>query len=197
MIERVDAWRRKQEDLPSRAEPSGGSLNWGFRQRKLALSRRAGIGKRKLTLPLGSQIPYMRYMRLSIPHMRNYLKCELFEGTMPRPELYPVKKVIGFNREQFGAIDRWRRSQSPIPTVSDAIRQLIQSLAATKSVRRSREETSEKAAELAAQVIEKKTDKSQPVEEQKARKRKLISGPSEFRDVRRDQPKQISQQRRT
>jgi hypothetical protein len=130
--------------------------------------------------------------------MRNYLKCELFEGTMPRPELYPVKKVIGFNREQLSAIDRWRRSQSPIPTVSDAIRQLVeQSLAATKSVRRSREETSEKAAELAAQVIEKKTDKSQPVEEQKARKRKLISGPSEFRDVRRDQPKQISQQRRT
>ena len=117
---------------------------------------------------------------------------------MPRPELYPVKKVIGFNREQLSAIDRWRRSQSPIPTVSDAIRQLVeQSLAATKSVRRSREETSEKAAELAAQVIEKKTDKSQPVEEQKARKRKLISGPSEFRDVRRDQPKQISQQRRT
>ena len=43
---------------------------------------------------------------------------------MPRPELYPVKKVIGFNREQLSAIDRWRRSQSPIPTVSDAIRQL-------------------------------------------------------------------------
>ena len=37
MIERVDALRRKQEDLPSRAEHSGGSLNWGFRQRKLAL----------------------------------------------------------------------------------------------------------------------------------------------------------------
>ena len=74
---------------------------------------------------------------------------------MPRPELYPVKKVIGFNREQLSAIDRWRRSQSPIPTVSDAIRQLVeQSLAATKSARRSREETSEKAAELAAQVIE-------------------------------------------
>ena len=118
--------------------------------------------------------------------------------TMPRPELYPVKKVIGFNREQLSAIDRWRRSQSPIPTVSDAIRQLVeQSLAATKSARRSREEMSGKAAELAAQVIEKKTDKSQPVEEQKARKRKLISGPSEFRDVRRDQPKQKSQQRRT
>ena len=153
------------------------------------------LGFLKLTLPLGSQIPYMRYMRLSIPHMRN---AKLFEGTMPRPELYPVKKVIGFDREQLSAIDRWRRSQSPIPTVSDAIRQLVeQSLAATKSARRSREETSEKAAELAAQVIEKKTDKSQPVEEQKARKRKLIGGPSEFRDVRRDQPKQKSQQRRT
>ena len=70
----------------------------------------------------------------------NTAYAKLFEGTMPRPELYPVKKVIGFNREQLSAIDRWRRSQSPIPTVSDAIRQLVeQSLAATKSVRRSRE----------------------------------------------------------
>ena len=76
---------------------------------------------------------------------------------MPRPELYPVKKVIGFNREQLSAIDRWRRSQSPIPTVSDAIRQLVeQSLAATKSARRSREETLEKAAELAARSSKRK-----------------------------------------
>jgi hypothetical protein len=45
----------------------------------------------------------------------------------------------------------------------------------------------EKAAELAAHAIEKATDKSQSIEEQKTRKRKLISGPSEFRDIRRDQ----------
>ena len=53
---------------------------------------------------------------------------------------------------------------------------------------RSRKAAAEKAAQLATQVIEKKIDKSQPVEEQKTRKRKLINGPSEFRDIRRDQP---------
>ena len=45
---------------------------------------------------------------------------------MPRPELYPVKKVIGFTKELLIQIDKWRRRQSPIPTVSDAIRALIE-----------------------------------------------------------------------
>jgi hypothetical protein len=43
-----------------------------------------------------------------------------------RPELYPVKKVIGFDQAMLDAIDRWRRQQTPIPTVSDAIRKLIE-----------------------------------------------------------------------
>jgi hypothetical protein len=47
----------------------------------------------------------------------------------------------------------------------------------------------EKAVELAEKAIEKTVDKSQPAEEQQTRKRKLISGPSEFRDIRRDQPR--------
>ena len=45
---------------------------------------------------------------------------------MPRPELYPVKKVIGFDRAQLGAIEKWRRHQEPIPTVSEAIRRLVE-----------------------------------------------------------------------
>jgi regulatory protein YycI of two-component signal transduction system YycFG len=43
-----------------------------------------------------------------------------------RPEKYPVKKVIGFAQEMLDAIDEWRRQQKPIPTVSDAIRALVQ-----------------------------------------------------------------------
>ena len=46
---------------------------------------------------------------------------------MPRPELYPVKKVIGFDLEMLAAIDKWRAKQKPIPTVSDAIRRLVES----------------------------------------------------------------------
>ena len=44
---------------------------------------------------------------------------------MPRPELYPVKKVIGFEQTQLSAIDRWRRRQEPIPSVSEAICKLV------------------------------------------------------------------------
>ena len=44
---------------------------------------------------------------------------------MPRPELYPVKKVIGFDPVMLKAIDDWRRTRTPIPTVSDAIRQIL------------------------------------------------------------------------
>jgi hypothetical protein len=43
-----------------------------------------------------------------------------------RPKKYPVKKVIGFDQEMLDAIDEWRRRQKPIPTVSDAIRALVQ-----------------------------------------------------------------------
>ena len=39
---------------------------------------------------------------------------------MPRPELYPVKKVIGFEELQLNAIEKWRRRQTPIPSVSEA-----------------------------------------------------------------------------
>ena len=44
---------------------------------------------------------------------------------MPRPELFPVKKVIGFDQEMLNAIEDWRRRQTPIPTVSESIRQLV------------------------------------------------------------------------
>ncbi len=44
---------------------------------------------------------------------------------MPRPQLYPVKKVIGFDEAMLKAVDEWRRTRTPIPTVSDAIRQIL------------------------------------------------------------------------
>jgi hypothetical protein len=54
-----------------------------------------------------------------------------------RPELYPVKKVIGFDQSMLDAIDQWRRRRTPIPTVSDAIRALVElGLAAKPSAAR-------------------------------------------------------------
>ena len=42
-----------------------------------------------------------------------------------RPELFPVKKVIGFDRELIAAVDVWRRRQADVPTFSDAVRRLL------------------------------------------------------------------------
>lgn len=44
---------------------------------------------------------------------------------MPRTSLYPVKKVIGFDEDLLKAVDAWRRGRTPIPNVSDAIRQIL------------------------------------------------------------------------
>ncbi len=44
---------------------------------------------------------------------------------MARPQLYPVKKVIGFDDTMLKAIDDWRRTRTPLPTMSDAIRQIL------------------------------------------------------------------------
>ncbi len=45
---------------------------------------------------------------------------------MPRPEVYPVKKMVGFSVAMLEEIERWRAEQRPIPNVSDAIRRLIE-----------------------------------------------------------------------
>jgi metal-responsive CopG/Arc/MetJ family transcriptional regulator len=84
-------------------------------------------------------------------------------------------------------LDEWCKEQNDQPSRSEAIRRLVEQALSSKG--RARKPPGEKAADLAAQAIEKRTDKSQSAEEQKSRKRKLISGPSEFRDIRRDQPK--------
>jgi hypothetical protein len=46
-----------------------------------------------------------------------------------------------------------------------------------------------KASDLAAREVERVRDRSHPPEEHARRKRALIHGPKEFRDIRADQPK--------
>ena len=50
-------------------------------------------------------------------------------------------------------------------------------------------EAARRASTLAAREIEPLTDKSMPAEEQERRKKALIRGPKDLRDIRSDQPK--------
>jgi hypothetical protein len=45
---------------------------------------------------------------------------------MGRPELYPFKKLVGFNQEMIDSIEVWRLKQKPEVNVSEAIRRLVE-----------------------------------------------------------------------
>jgi len=110
---------------------------------------------------------------------------------MPRPELYPVKKVVGFDRDMMDTIEKWRAEQKPIPNVSDAIRRLVERGLKVKTPARpiGKPGSRARAQELAAGTIEKIVDPSAPPEERAQRRRRLTKGPEEFREVRVDRPK--------
>jgi hypothetical protein len=110
---------------------------------------------------------------------------------MPRPELYPVKKVVGFDQEMMDAIEKWRAKQKPIPNVSDAIRRLVElGLKAKTPVRPAGKPGRRlRAAELAAKAIDGMIDAYALPEELAQRRRRLTKGPPEFREDRVDLPK--------
>jgi hypothetical protein len=88
------------------------------------------------------------------------------------------------------SIDKWRRSEPDLPTRAKAIRRLVeQALGGKTASGPPSKETARKAWKLAARELETLGDQSQPVAEQQRRKRTLIRGPKEFRDIRADLPK--------
>jgi hypothetical protein len=86
------------------------------------------------------------------------------------------------------AIEAWASRQEDTPVLSEAIRRLVElglSHAAPKG--RLSHEARAQASALAGKVVDQLTDSTAPEDEQQKRKRRLIHGPREFRDVRQDQ----------
>jgi hypothetical protein len=88
---------------------------------------------------------------------------------------------------------RWAEKQPDMPTLSEAIRQLVE-LGLTPGTKNSPSERLraarlDRAKELAAKTIEKIIDPAAPPLERAERKRRLTKGPAEFREARIDQPK--------
>jgi hypothetical protein len=86
------------------------------------------------------------------------------------------------------AVDVWAAEKQT--TRSDAIRRLVEiGLGSAKVVRGQKRSDSPTARDLAAAQIDRLTDPAAPADEQAHRKRHLLKGPEEFREVRVDRVK--------
>lgn len=107
-----------------------------------------------------------------------------------RPVTTGTGTVIGVRMldEPLAAIDAWiANQQDPELSRPEAIRRLVElGLAGATAGRAKKSATSSKSSELAGKQLDKMADKSASVEEQEVRKRRLLKGPSEFRDLRKD-----------
>jgi hypothetical protein len=96
--------------------------------------------------------------------------------------------------DELKSLDAWIKKQpAPRPTRAEAIRRLVeQALAggAQPSHKRSKKSAA-KAREMAGQAIDRLLGDagSLPVDERERRKRRITTGPSEFREIRGDLPK--------
>jgi hypothetical protein len=95
---------------------------------------------------------------------------------------------VRLTSDQLTSLDRWIESLSGA-TLSrpEAIRRLVEMGVSASSNGQLSHEARARASSLATEVVDKLTDATAPEEEQQKRKRKLIHGPREFRDVRQDQ----------
>jgi hypothetical protein len=87
-------------------------------------------------------------------------------------------------------IDDWRRQQSDLPPRAEAMRRLVElGLPAAHPARRRGKKIGPKASEMAGRAIDRVEDRSVPAEDRARRKRRLLKGPQEFREMRGDLPK--------
>jgi hypothetical protein len=94
-----------------------------------------------------------------------------------------------------GQIKAWASEQDDDPPLATAVRRLVEIGLSKKSyppkraqVLSTAKQSAARAAELAGKAIDRHSDQYASDDERTVRKRKLIQGPSVFRDARKDRP---------
>jgi hypothetical protein len=88
------------------------------------------------------------------------------------------------------AIEEWAACEPDSPSLSEAIRRLVEiALGSSGPARTRTKRRTAKASDMAGAAIDRLADQSAPPEVRAKRKRRLLKGPSEFRDMREDHPK--------
>ena|SRR5688572_25304010 len=121
---------------------------------------------------------------------------------MPTPVLKKTKKKRGrpAGRDPVTAIrlpedlrvrvEAWAAKQRDTPSRSEAIRRLVEiGLAGVRTAKPINKKSAAKAAGMAGEMVDYLSDQSAPADVREKRKRRLLKGPSEFREMRTDLPK--------
>jgi hypothetical protein len=118
------------------------------------------------------------------------------QKVMGRPRT-GITPLMGFRAEPVirASIVRWAEKQPDHPTLSEAIRRLVE-LGLTVRTKRERSPGRHegRAKELASKAIDKMAIEA-PESEKAIRKRRLLKGPEEFREHRVDLPRRRSHER--
>ena len=87
-------------------------------------------------------------------------------------------------------VEAWAATLRDTPSRSEAIRRLVEiGLAGAGAAKPSNKKSAAKAAGLAGAMVDYLSDPSAPADVREKRKRRLLKGPSEFREMRTDLPK--------
>jgi hypothetical protein len=97
--------------------------------------------------------------------------------------------MVRIQPKALAALDGWIERQDDAPSRPEAIRRILGRSLTKMAPRQTSKETASKAAALAARELNQLGDPAAAPEERASRKRRLIAGPKEFRDIRGDQPK--------
>jgi hypothetical protein len=121
---------------------------------------------------------------------------------MPAPALKPKKKrgrpatgrdlvtAIRLPEDLRVRVEAWAARQLDTPSRSEAVRRLVEhGLVAARVAKQTNKKSATKAAGLAGEMVDYLSDRSVSTDVRERRKRRLLKGPSEFREMRTDQPK--------
>ena len=136
---------------------------------------------RKSQLPLGLLLCYTKSMKKA---------RTVKQKVMGRPRT-GIRPLMGFRADDItrASIVKWAENQPDTPTLSEAIRRLVDLGLAVKTRSAPSDRQRAAIADLASKAIDSLTVETTDNNEKASRKRRLIKGPEEFREVRVDRPK--------
>jgi hypothetical protein len=97
----------------------------------------------------------------------------------------PSALEMRLGRSFLKTVDEWRRKQKDLPSRAEAIRRLVErGLANQPPARQLSKGAKRKAAKMAGREVDRLGDQTATRKQRARRKRQLVKGPREFRDIR-------------